>query len=335
MPSARQTLKRYRIINACITNPKKPFPTLLDLQRAMAREDIQVEKRAIEGDLEAMRFDTRLGYHAPIEYNRKHRGYYYTDPDYNFDKLPLTTEELDTFEVIVESLKRFREAEIVNHVAGVFDKLDKVVVKQLQSKQSTVTHPVVDFEKMPYSKGIEHFDKVYQAILKQHALLITYQPFDKPAHEYTFHPYLLKEYKLRWYVLGYSEKRKANGMLALDRIENLTSKKTKFRKYRGTNIENYFKHTLGITIDKTDVKEIRLWFSVAQGHYIKTQHLHDTQKTISDDHTGLVIRLQLIPNYELLQTLLSFGPEVKVLEPRSLQTQLKERVKQMLALYEK
>jgi len=98
-------------------------------------------------------------------------------------------------------------------------------------------------------------------------------------------------------------------------------------------MQKYFYHTIGITINKEAINTIRLWFSRSQGHYIKTQHLHATQQIISDDEQGLIISLQLVPNYELIQTLLAFGPEVKILEPDTLRTQMKEMLQRSLALY--
>ena len=215
-----------------------------------------------------------------------------------------------------------------------FGKLDKVVKQQFKTKKTT-SYPVVDFEKMPYSKGIEHFDTLYQAIIKQQPLSIIYKRFDTDvANDHVFHPYVLKEYKFRWYVLGYSEKRRGKLILALDRIEKIASKKIAFKPYKGIDVQKYFNHTIGVTINPTGVKEIRLWCSVKQGHYFKTQHLHATQEIITDDATGVVLRLQLIPNYELMQILLAFGAEVKVLEPLSLQLQVKEMILKNLKLYD-
>ncbi|MFM9837596.1 MAG: helix-turn-helix transcriptional regulator [Cyclobacteriaceae bacterium] len=335
MPIGKYPFMRYKIINACLTNSKAMYPTLEEIKEALAKQDILVEKRAIENDLEAMRYDKRLGYHAPIAFCRKNRGYHYTDPNYTIDKLPLSSEEIEAFEIIVESFQRFKGANVLNQVEGMFDKLDKIVKQQFKTKKSTIPYPVVDFEKMPYSKGIEHFDTLYQAIIKQQPLQIVYKRFDKATtNEHVFHPYLLKEYKFRWYLLGYSEKRRGKLILALDRIESITNKKIDFKPYKGIAVQKYFDHTLGVTINPNGIKEIRLWFSVAQGHYLKTQPLHATQQTISDDDNGLVVSLQLIPNYELLQTLLAFGAEVKVLEPSSLQQQIKEMIHKSLKLYE-
>jgi predicted DNA-binding transcriptional regulator YafY len=209
------------------------------------------------------------------------------------------------------------------------------VMQQLKTKKSAVDYPVADFEKMPYSKGIEYFDKLYEAIVRQQPVLISYKRFDEErSTEHLFHPYLLKEYKFRWYLLGYSEKRRGKLILALDRMENIVSqRKITFKKYKGNDVQKYFDHTIGVTINATGVKEIRVWFSATQGNYLKTQHLHSTQQIVSDDSSGLIVTFRLIPNYELMQTLLAFGPECKVLEPASLQAQLKDMLRKSMELY--
>src|SRR5690606_26552922 len=135
--------------------------------------------------------------------------------------------------------------------------------------------------------GIAHFDHVYNAIIKQKPLLIHYKRFDhETGKTHTFHPYLLKEYKFRWYVLGYSESRRAKLSLALDRIEQISGIRIPFKPYKGNDIQQYFDHTIGVTIRSSGVKTIRLWFSPSQGNYIKTQHLHTTQEILQDDDTG-------------------------------------------------
>jgi predicted DNA-binding transcriptional regulator YafY len=334
MPVGKHPFMRYKIINACLTNPKKRYPTLDEIIAAMAAHDIPVYVRSVERDLEAMRNDKRLGYHAPIAFCRKNMGYYYTDPDYTIDKLPLTTEEIEAFELIIQSFQSFRGAQIFNNVAGIFDKLDKVVMHQTKSIKKKALHPIADFEKVPYVKGIEHFDKLYRAGINQQVLQITYHKFGQPATEHVFHPYLLKEYNFRWYVLGYSERSKNKIILALDRIEKIVNKKAAFKPYTGMDVQQYFDHTIGVTINAGGVKEVQLWCSVSQAHYFKTQPLHATQKIISDDASGLVLSLQLMINYELLQTVLRFGAEVKVLKPANLQQQVKDMIMKSMKLYE-
>jgi predicted DNA-binding transcriptional regulator YafY len=71
-----------------------------------------------------------------------------------------------------------------------------------------------------------------------------------------------------------------------------------------------------------------------QANYIKTQYLHHTQEIVQDDQDGLIVTLQLIPSYELLQLLLSFGPEVEVVKPVKLRKQMAEMIGKMVGRYE-
>jgi predicted DNA-binding transcriptional regulator YafY len=333
MPIIKNAVGRYYLINECLANSRKRYWTMEEFIQKCDENDIKVSKRTLELDIEAMRYDKRLNYNAPIEYSKKPRGYHYTDPDYTIVKLPLTEDDIEMFEMLLESAQRVKGAQGLSEVEGMFDKLDKVV-GQLKQKKSKLPYPAVAFEKIPYYKGMGNFNPLYKAITKKTPLLIQYKKFEhEMAREHVFHPYLLKEYKFRWYVLGYSERRRGKLILALDRIESISIKKIAFKDYKGIDIQKYFDHTIGVTINDRGVKEIKLWFSVSQGNYIKTQHLHATQQIIFDDRTGMIVTLQLIPNYELLQTLLAFGPEVKVLEPVTLQDEMKEMLRRSLGQY--
>jgi predicted DNA-binding transcriptional regulator YafY len=334
MPLIKNAVARYYLIDECLTHPHHRYWTLEEILEKGEERDIIVSKRTLELDIQAMRYDDRLRYYAPISYCKKNKGFYYTDQTYSVTKLPLTVDDIQWFEVMIDSLQRFRGAEILHHVEGIFDKLEKVV-GHLKTNRSKSAYPVVAFEKIPYSKGMEHFDVLYRAILKQTPLRITYQKFEgQTPSVHVFHPYLLKEYKFRWYVLGFSETRRSKLILALDRIEGIVKEKMEFKPAKGLDVQKYFDHTIGVTITHGSVKEIRLWFSVKQGNYIKTQHLHETQRIVSDTKEGLIVTLQLIPNYELLQLLLSFGPEVHILEPQTLQQELKTMLEKNLKLYE-
>lgn len=335
MPVVKSALARFYLINECLTHPRKRYWTLEEILQKAEDRDLTISKRALERDIQAMRYDERLSYHAPIRYCKKNKGFYYEDENYSIEKLPLSEDDIETFEVMVESFQRFKGAQVLQQVEGVFEKLGKVA-KQLKEKKNKLAYSPVAFEQIPFTQGTGHFDSLYQAIIKQRPLHIQYKKFNHDTvSEHIFHPYLLKEYKFRWYVLGYSERRRGKLILALDRIDAITVNKTiAFKHYKGMDVQKYFDHTIGVTINNTGVKEVRVWFSPSQGNYLKTQHLHATQQIISDDASGVIATFQLIPNYELLQTLLSFGPECKVLEPVSLKQQLKEMLLKSVSLYD-
>jgi predicted DNA-binding transcriptional regulator YafY len=117
--------------------------------------------------------------------------------------------------------------------------------------------------------------------------------------------------------------------LGLDRIEKTEAAHVIFKENKTLKPKEYFRHTLGITISNELVEEIELCFSPALTPYIKTQHLHHTQKTLRDDDTGLLISLKLIPNPELTQLILGYGADVRVIKPERLRLKIREVVVSM------
>jgi hypothetical protein len=84
MPANKYALLRYRIIDRCLTNKGKTFPSREDLREACADALYgsgadQISLSTIDKDIWAMKNESELGYYAPIEYNRTHKGYFYTE----------------------------------------------------------------------------------------------------------------------------------------------------------------------------------------------------------------------------------------------------------------
>lgn len=330
MANGRHPTMRYRIIHACLSSKVKTYWTIKELIEKLAAHDLIAEKRSIERDFEAMRFDERLAYMAPIKYSKLHKGYYYTDPHFTIDTAPLTEEDLAALSLAANILHQYKGAKVVQQFEGMMDRLGKAV-NHLRQPQN---NKLIAFEHTPYYKGNDYFDVILRAITDKQPLRITYRKFaDHEDHLHVLHPYFLKEYRGRWYVLGHSDTRGRVILLALDRMNKAEAAPVTFIENKTLKPKEYFQHTLGVTLGKGPVEEIELWFSPTMAPYIKTQHLHHTQKTVSEEETGLVITLKLIPNPELTQLILSYGADVKVQKPQSLMNKIKEESRKVSGLY--
>jgi predicted DNA-binding transcriptional regulator YafY len=329
MPVGKQPHRRYKIIDECLSNKHVRYYSSDQLLRKLADKDMPIQLRCLKADLEAMRIDEG----APIAYCRTNKGYYYTDPDFSIRAVALNDEDFRALQFATDILQQYMGVSMVKQFEGAIDKVVKVV-KQLKTDAETKSR-VIAFEKAPYYKGLEYFERIHTAITDQQPLKITYRKFfsDK-GNIHTFHPYSMKEYKDRWYVIGYGKERHFTFPLGLDRIESIEGATVPYRPNKTIDLDKYFEHTLGITIAKGPVQDVRLWFSPAQAPYIKTRHIHNSLKIVSDAEDGLVVSLALIPNYELMQEILSYGPEVKVLGPESLRDSIKEMLKKAGSLYE-
>ena len=99
-------------------------------------------------------------------------------------------------------------------------------------ERSRYSQSFIHFERAPEIIGIQYFDPIVRAIENSMVLRITYLPYyeDKPYFN-EVHPYLLKEFRHRWYLIGFNAYREQLRTYALDRIRSLEELKTKeFKK---------------------------------------------------------------------------------------------------------
>src|SRR5690606_39120973 len=114
--------------------------------------------------------------------------------------------------------------------------------------------------------------------------------------------------------------------LALDRFESIELCSTKFSPNDQYDWEEYFDDMIGVSRPSNGVlTEIRLKFTSEQSPYIKTKPLHGSQKVISENEDGLIIQIEVIPNFELESLILSFGSNCETLSPNDLKEKLKVR----------
>ena len=121
--------------------------------------------------------------------------------------------------------------------------------------------------------------------------------------------------------------------LALDRIQNITHNRN---PYISCNIdwEDYFYDFIGVTKKPgEEIQEIVLEFSEDSAPYVKTKPIHTTQRT-EEKNGKLIVRIEVIPNYELESQILSYGEIARVLEPVDLKRRIESNLSESLRNYQ-
>lgn len=78
---------------------------------------------------------------------------------------------------------------------------------------------------------------------------------------------------------------------------------------------------------------MKIWVSPDELPYILTKPLHKSQKVESEDANGTIISIDVIPNLELEQTIISYGDTLEVMEPVWLRLRLKDCIENLLDIY--
>ncbi|BDS13196.1 WYL domain-containing protein [Aureispira anguillae] len=334
MPVNRNALIRYKTIDKCLQNRyrKWTLENLIDACSDALYEyegiDKGVSKRTVQGDLQIMRSD-KLGYNAPIIVVDK-RYYTYEDPNYSITNIPLTDQDLGMLTDAVAFMKQFKGFSHFRELDGMVQKLEDHIYAQ-----KTQTKPVIDFEKNDHLKGLEHLDILYKAIIKKQVITITYQSFKaRKASSFEFHPYLLKEFRNRWFLIGTKEGANHIMNLALDRIESIAKSDLWYNDQHTFDAETYFKDAIGVSVSPNlPPEEILLYVSRQHAPYVLTKPLHHSQQLVKKDYHSVTISLHVQHNFELEKVILGYGEGIKVLAPKRLRRAIKNRINTSLDSY--
>jgi predicted DNA-binding transcriptional regulator YafY len=317
---------RFIILDNCLKGSYE-YWSVKELLTILAEKGINICERTLDYDIRAMRKDKN----APICFSRKENGgYYYSDPHFTLQKISVSEDELRSLNLATRMLEQHKTLPVFEDIEGVVDKLVTAVDQLTNPRKKNA----IDFEKSPYYKGKELIEELLDMIDVEQPLEITYQKFDGKRAVYLIHPYLLKEYKKRWYMVGFHEKRKVIASFGLDRIEKIKKANVNFLPNTSFNPEDYFKNTIGITTSGEFPEKILLAFDQKTAPYIKTQHIHESQQTIKDEAGEFIIELSLTVNFELTSIILSYGAGVKVLAPEKLRDEVKKVAGEMVKQYE-
>ncbi|NRF37613.1 YafY family protein [Pedobacter foliorum] len=330
-------LIRYRTIDECLKNRFRKW-TLEDIIERVAHmlyeyEGITsgVSKRTIQADIQLMRSD-KLGYNAPIVVTDR-KFYAYSDSSYSITKVPVNAADVNKMKEIVGILKQF---EGFNY----FDEMTEMITK-LENNLYKSTHPnenYIQFEGNKQLRGLKHINPLYQAILQKKALLIEYQSFKAKAPiRNVYYPYLLKEYRNRWFLIVKARDGKALITMALDRIVGFqTLTEEPYKAYKGVDFDRYFDDLLGVTKSEKDrAQKVVLKINKLNAPYVLTKPIHHSQQLLAEDAEGTTIRIDVVLNFELEREILGFGECMKVLSPRNLASRMKKRLAQAARQYEK
>lgn len=331
MPFSKNQVIRYKIINGCLRNPVKKYWSKEELIEEFKKADIVVNDRTVIGDIYNMRYNDQLKYHAPIIYSKYNKGYYYSNPDYSIESLPLNETDIRSLEFAAAILNQYKNIEVFNAFAGT---VTKVIDLVNHLKSNYPVQSFIDFEKSSDSPGAQHLNFLINLIRENTVIELEYKRFDDHPKKHELSPYLLKEYRNRWYLLGFHHDAEKIMIFGLDRILSINPLlDSAFRISPDFNPATYFQNTMGITYTDSPVEEIILLFDPYQGNYLRSQPLHPTQEILEDDEEEFRIKLHLVPNYEFYSTILSYGANVEVLSPPSIRENIIQMLQDSMQLY--
>lgn len=289
-----------------------------------------VSVRTIQNDLQVMRSD-KLGYNAPIEVY-DHKYYRYSDPDYSISNMPMSENDLNIMQEAVDILQELQGFDDFAEMADVVSRLrEKLAISKYGRK------PVINFDSVPDLKGLKWLNPLYQYIVRKQTIRVVYQSFSaQDSTCYILFPYLLKEFRNRWFLFGSIHNKLTLYNLALDRIINVEpDNDVPYRENPRFDTEHFFDDVIGVSKNIGNAPcRICFWSSPEQSPYIKTKPLHPSQRLLRQNEDGSCeFEIRVVINFELYSVLMSYGPGVRVFYPRHVVHYIKDKLEEAAKQY--
>jgi predicted DNA-binding transcriptional regulator YafY len=299
--SRQGTIKRYLLIVEKITSTKSPsFKVLRD---HLLDHGFEISERTLQRNIEQIRYEFGI----EIKYDRTQNGYYVDkEESINYDAFMKFLEIVSTADLLTESLKDGKD--VMSYIS---------------------------FETDGNLKGIENLKSLLFAIKNHRIIFFTHENFETGKRKsYRMKPYLLKEYQNRWYIVGLIEGDKFR-TFGIDRIESIELLSDIFKPDPKLNPAKLFENIIGLTYSNDEPEEVILSFTPLQGRYIQALPLHRSQQIIKETKEEVLVKLTVIPNFELKQKILMMGGSVKTIKPEWLANEIKTDLANALKQYKK
>lgn len=353
MPRNKNAMTRYKILDELLSDRYHDY-TMDDLTNIvndrLAVLDIEpIVRRTIEKDIKYLEYDsdflveieryTSKGVDSfDIESQRTvtKRCLRYADPTFSIFKKAMSDGE------------RYLLRELLTLV-GQFDGLPELsTLEDLRERlQLSESKQIIDLSKNPLSNS-NLFAQLFSAISHKQVIQLTYHRFENMSKftKIILHPYLLKEYNRRWYLICAAEKDDKLLTFALDRIVSIETLPAYIYKEYDGNLQERYEDIVGVTLyENMPLEHMVFWVSEESKHYVMTKPIHESQRHYTHERetelrkiypmliNGAFFSVDCIVNYELIRELMSFGKELLVLEPQNIKNEIIEKISTNLEEY--
>lgn len=334
MPTNKNALLRYKILDQCLSDPHRTY-SIDDLLDKVNKSLIdlygtQVSIRQIRDDIKYMR--DRTTYNAPIKtypFDGRKSYYRYSVPGFSIFNNELTADEVASLRHAIDTLSRFRGVPANAWLEETISNLEF----RLGIKPNTEN--IVSFDNNARLKGTELLGGLIDAALGHQPLTLLYRTFAGNERSATIHPYHIKQFNNRWFLIGLQEGSRGHYLTnkALDRIEGFSRANVPFIPNTGIDFNEYFRDIVGVTLPEEHpvAEEVLLKFDEERFPYVVNKPIHPSQEIA--DEAERTVRLTVRPNKELEACIFSFGNQVEVLRPDWLRRQIAGKIKDLWEKY--
>lgn len=320
--SSRQQLERILEIDRQIRAFKYPNA------RSLA-QDLEVSERTIYHDRQFL--VDRLG--APLAYDRKRGGWYYTDANWALPSIVVTEGELLALFLGVEVAKRYLGTVFEKPLRSAIEKITASLKGQVEVSLKELQECFIFAPPSVVTVREELLLDLHRAIQRCRQVRIRYFTASRGCWEVrVVEPYHLYNLRGDWYLIAFDHLRHAMRIFHVGRIDEWEVLPQVFTRDPQFSIEEWMSQAF-IAERGEEPLEVAIKFDSYQARYIRERRWHPTQEIEELPDGGLILRFCVGGLDEVKRWVMSYGSHAEVLEPPSLREAVQKEIEQMAEIY--
>ncbi|MCJ7602452.1 MAG: WYL domain-containing protein [Desulfobulbaceae bacterium] len=292
-------------------------------------EEWEVSAKTIQRDLDYMR--NMLD--APMAYDAKMRGYYYTEERFQLPAIALNDSDLFAVFIAEKVLKQYENTPVYPRLRSLFAKIaeslpDKITIDPAQYNNKFT------FFISPHSMIKEQvWETVFTALRTLQSLIISYaKPGEIDLAARTIDPYHVVIYQGEWYVIAFCHSRQGIRTFALSRINKAQLTEHCFTVPPDFDFHKTTRDRFGV--QWSDEKyDVRIWFSPMAAPYILERRWHEGQELHENSDKSIIMSFTASHLLEVKRWVLSWGGMARILAPEILVNEIKKELELSMRNY--
>ena len=332
MAQGKNAYIRYKVLDRCFRDGRKRY-YIEDLVDACNKElsgydGSSVSDRTIREDISFMQRQAGGGVPLVKKYDGHKVYYMYSDRNFSITEHPMSQSEAEMLSDTIQMLSRFKGLPNYEWLNATLAQMESTF-NIGHAKASYVS-----FAQNEDLQGLKYFTPLYDAIASQRVVSLAYHKFGGLSYDRLIHPYQLRQYNNRWFLVGKGpalSERLPLVVVPLDRIDDYkVMDKEPFIPFDG-DVDDNFKDIVGVSLRFNEpCQHIVFKAYHPADHYIITKPIHHSQRVVERQEDYTILSLDLIPTYEFETIMMTYADKCEILEPLDLRKKIKERAEDIV-----
>ena len=182
--------------------------------------------------------------------------------------------------------------------------------------------------------GHLYLTQVMEAMTENLEIVMDYHKYtSSEAETVTIHPYAVKEYAKRWYIMAYCVEREDMRVYGLDRVKRMEVTGRQFKMKSGFDVDEIFSTSFGIYLPRGKGQIIKFKVSEKEAKFLRDLPIHRSQEEVGKDGEDVIFSIFVCPDKNLIMEFCKNGSRIEVISPAEVREAVKEELTKALDQY--